>query len=92
MQSVRADEDSLSDSAGTAMLMHSTDTDDAVSNVTAHSQVSAVDSCGVADVGLSADSSASDADTSRRRHPRRKLSTNTQILLHHICICKEISY
>jgi len=75
MQSVHC-QDSLSDSAGTL----SCSTDGTVSDVNGQSQLSAMDTCSVADVERSnADCSASDTDVSRRRHPRRKLSTNSNL-------------
>jgi len=57
----------LSDSAGTL-------TDCAVSDVNGRSQLSPVDRCSAADV----ECCSSDADVSRRRHPRRKLTTNSR--------------
>ena len=59
--------DILSDSAGTL-------TDCAVSNVNGRSQPTPVDRCSPADV----ECRSSDADVSRRRHPRRKLTTNSR--------------
>lgn len=58
---------SLSDSAATL----SCSTDGTVSDVNGQSQLSAMDSCSVADVELNADCSAFDTDVNRRRHPRR---------------------
>jgi len=85
-------QDSLSDSAGVLLCS----SDDTVTDVNGHSRVAAVNSA--ADAEHSAQIADANADVSRRRHPRRKTSTNvaycytfhTSVVC--LCICLSLCW